>query len=626
MPEATGIFGGRAAVPSSMSAEQWGAMPIGVRERAFWSAKVAHAQHVSDLKAACLDSLEGARRRVRDLKMHHWTPEELEVEVDPETHLPSPGSGVKRGDLTVLMSREDIVGEMRARALERGLTPTGPRPMEDIADESRLRLIGQMAEDTARERARFERNNDPDILFEWPAQELIREEAREKPRDWAARWRAAADDVGWEGVARSGEWIARKDSPIWVALSAFGQPFPPFDYNSGMGVRYVDRDRAVELGLVAEDEEIANPGERFQEQLGASVQGMGDTEREWLKRTIEEHEGGSVTFTPDGRIEWTPPTPAPPPQTPPDPGPDPVEQVRLKQTQARLVEQLRTKQAQMEAEARDKAAEEATAAADAERAEARRRAAAEAVRREAERRRVEAGTATGGGSDDGGRKGPPVASAAAEPGDGPDPETAAKLRAIRENALSEEASAQWKAEHPVRNWTPTKDVGKCDSDQARREIEAGKGIPCPLGITIRTDRDVIDHWEKEGKSWVIPERLEDWERVKDAVQNADEIWMDERGMVFLKLTIDEKGKRRMPHVFVYDATARVASWYHSSKLKDFESHRRGRLAYKKLAPSTGRSPGASLGGDSSAGTTFGGWKTIIPGLIVKRLFFDRDEG
>lgn len=350
MAGAADILAGRGAVPSPMSAEQWGAMPLGVRERAFWSAKVTHAQHVADLKSACLDALNGAQVKVRDLHMHRWTPEELE-EIGPD--------GVKRGDRTILLTREAVVGEMRKRAMERGLTPTGPRPMEDIAHSSRLRLIAQMAEDTSRERARFERGNDTEVLFMWPAQELIREEAREHPRDWAQRWRDAADAVGWEGVARSGEWIARKDSPVWLALSAFGQPYPPFDYGSGMGVRDVDRDKAVELGLVEENEEIANPGDLFREQLGASVQGMADTEREWLKRTIEENEGGEVAFTPDGRVVWTPPAPTPPPPSPTAPAePDAQQLLQLKQTQANLVAQLKARQAAMEAAAKAKAAAE----------------------------------------------------------------------------------------------------------------------------------------------------------------------------------------------------------------------------------------------------------------------------
>ena len=50
---------------------------------------------------------------------------------------------------------------------------------------------------------------------------------------------------------------------------------------------------------------------------------MGETEREWLKRTIEEAQGGEVRFRPDGRVEWTPPAPEVPPPSPTEPpGPD----------------------------------------------------------------------------------------------------------------------------------------------------------------------------------------------------------------------------------------------------------------------------------------------------------------
>jgi hypothetical protein len=48
--------------------------------------------------------------------------------------------------------------------------------------------------------------------------------------------------------------IALKTSPIWTALSAFGHPYPPFDWGSGMDVRDVSADRAIELGLISRDE------------------------------------------------------------------------------------------------------------------------------------------------------------------------------------------------------------------------------------------------------------------------------------------------------------------------------------------------------------------------------------
>jgi hypothetical protein len=38
------------------------------------------------------------------------------------------------------------------------------------------------------------------------------------------------------GQIFGGRMIALKSDPIWTAISAFGTPYPPFDYNSGMWV------------------------------------------------------------------------------------------------------------------------------------------------------------------------------------------------------------------------------------------------------------------------------------------------------------------------------------------------------------------------------------------------------
>lgn len=48
--------------------------------------------------------------------------------------------------------------------------------------------------------------------------------------------------------------VALKTSPIWVELSRFGYPYPPFDFNSGMWVRPVSDDDCEALGLLADEE------------------------------------------------------------------------------------------------------------------------------------------------------------------------------------------------------------------------------------------------------------------------------------------------------------------------------------------------------------------------------------
>ena len=192
--------------------------------------------------------------------------------------------------------------------------------------------------------------------------------------------------------------------------------------------------------------------------------------------------------------------------------------------------------------------------------------------------------------------------------------------------MTEEASTAYKAAHPVESWTPSRDVRKCNPEQARRELEAGASIPTPLGVDIRAGQDVIDHWVREGKPDVISARLGDWDRAKSTIRTPDEIWRDDRGLVFLKLMADAKSKRRMPHVFAYEKDAKVGSWYHRSKPKEFEEHRKGRLVYtKNPGPSTGHSPGPPAGGESSAGTAFGFvGHPIIPAILVKRIFFRGD--
>jgi hypothetical protein len=44
--------------------------------------------------------------------------------------------------------------------------------------------------------------------------------------------------------------IALKNDPIWTAISSFGLPYPPYDFNSGMWVRDVSREEAEDLGLI----------------------------------------------------------------------------------------------------------------------------------------------------------------------------------------------------------------------------------------------------------------------------------------------------------------------------------------------------------------------------------------
>lgn len=97
---------------------------------------------------------------------------------------------------------------------------------------------------------------------EYPARKFVRIGQRREPRiDWPQRCRAAYEatkDI--PGVVfHDGEWIALIDHPFWVALSAFGNPYSPFDYNSGMGTKPVSRSRSEELGILPKPDEPQPP-------------------------------------------------------------------------------------------------------------------------------------------------------------------------------------------------------------------------------------------------------------------------------------------------------------------------------------------------------------------------------
>ena len=82
-----------------------------------------------------------------------------------------------------------------------------------------------------------------------PCQELVRVARRRVPRqNWPQRWKAAGGPF-----FANGPMIAAKDDTVWAKHSRIGLPYPPFDFNSGMGVRGVRRAEAVALGVIPED-------------------------------------------------------------------------------------------------------------------------------------------------------------------------------------------------------------------------------------------------------------------------------------------------------------------------------------------------------------------------------------
>jgi hypothetical protein len=290
IPDVVDKIGARTHIRAALDTKRWAEVPLALRERAFFSAKVESARLLSDMKAKIGGAIS-------------------------DGFVDQPDG--KGGTVKVLMERERFISDMRETAMELGLGPTGPRRVEDITTDTRLGLIYDQNVKAAYGYADHKVGLDADLIDEFPAQRLVRIESRGIERGtklrggvlvpdpgngWPARWERAGEAVGWRG-ALQGQPVALKTSPIWAALSAFGTPWPPFDFGSGMGVEDVDRAEAESLGLVDKGQSLEGDARRaeddFNAHLEASVSSVGEDEVAYLREAF----GDQVTFA-DGRLAW----------------------------------------------------------------------------------------------------------------------------------------------------------------------------------------------------------------------------------------------------------------------------------------------------------------------------------
>lgn len=140
---------------------------------------------------------------------------------------------------------------------------------------------------------RWKQGQDPTIREEWPALELIRVRDSRKPRDWSERW------IENGGQFYGNRMIALRNDPIWTAISRFGKPWPPFDFNSGMGVESVDRDTAIKAGLMGEDDVVPPDEDSFNSGLEASLPDDPD-----ILGRFQDLFGDDVAISQSGKVTW----------------------------------------------------------------------------------------------------------------------------------------------------------------------------------------------------------------------------------------------------------------------------------------------------------------------------------
>ena len=199
----------KALVGSNLDSSQWNQIQAGFRNRAFFSSRVAEVNILAAMRQKDAEYAEGEtdiskiRMKIReDLQRLHYTPK--------------PGE-------------QDTI--------------------HDLFSQARLDVIIKTNVAQARGYMQYAEGMSPGAFAAFPAQEFTRIAHRRNQRqDWPQRWAKAG------GKTYGGRMIALKDDPVWERLSVFGNPFPPFDWGSGMGVLDVDRKTAIQLGLVSDEE------------------------------------------------------------------------------------------------------------------------------------------------------------------------------------------------------------------------------------------------------------------------------------------------------------------------------------------------------------------------------------
>jgi hypothetical protein len=256
-------------IGSRLNSRQWQGVPAELRDRAMFSAKVESVRFLSEARDRLSAQMRLQREQLTNGKQ-------------------------------ALFDRDSFISSMREIASDEGIdTNNGEydHSIKDIRSAKRLGLIYDVQTQLAEEYGRYKMSMDPDVLDAYPAKRLIRVEDRDRKREWKEIWGAASNEVGGEGVAKGGDMVALVTSPIWTHLGPFENPYPPFDWGSGMGTEDVSRAEAEDIGLITATEEIPVPEEteRFNSNLFAGLEGVSQDLRDELAKSFD----GQVEITGD---------------------------------------------------------------------------------------------------------------------------------------------------------------------------------------------------------------------------------------------------------------------------------------------------------------------------------------
>lgn len=265
-PLAVDYLGAKTPVVSPLNSAEWRDLPIGLRNGAQLSSEVENMRLMQRIQNRLEESI-----------------------------------GQLRNERGVFISEQNFIVEMQKIARDEGLDPRNFADkadrfggLQDITSQKRLKLIYRTQIQMANEYARWRKNQDPNVLNAWPAQEFVRVQSRRVPRtNWPQRFQEAG------GKLVHGRLVALINDPVWRKLNVFGNPFPPFDYGSGMGLRTLNRREAEELGLIKPGEKPKSAFREWNKTLKQSVTDLDEVYLNDLKQIF-----GDQIKIENGFVEW----------------------------------------------------------------------------------------------------------------------------------------------------------------------------------------------------------------------------------------------------------------------------------------------------------------------------------
>lgn len=281
--EAIEKLGSKSSIGSDLSSSQWHDVPVGLRERAFFSSRIESIRF--------LDRTKG------------WLGDFLEKNVET---LPNGEVALKMG------GRAQFVETAREFAISEGMGPLSPGEkgtVKDITSQKRLELIFDTQIRQAQDFGYWKQGQDPDVLDAFPAQRFIRVLDVDEPREWHTQF--------------ENEVRLKSDLGFWKLVNKdFGVPWGPWGWGCGHDVEDVDREEAEALGLLKPGDQVQPVVKDFNDQLEASTKNLDGDMLQFLADAFGdqvEFVGDSVRWNPKGKPAGPAPAPAPAPTPTPSP-------------------------------------------------------------------------------------------------------------------------------------------------------------------------------------------------------------------------------------------------------------------------------------------------------------------